>query len=318
MKHEEAAPLLPDLENGTLTSPLREELESHVDGCDECKSLHRAYRAVRAALHAELPRRPQHPSADEIVAYAVGRDRLDKETANRIEEHLIGCNSCGEEVRRTHRVDASLTPRAFDSAGKPAARFERFGGSGWLALAAAIVIAVLLYPAYLGTFRISALRDETAALRDTTARLEADARDLRLSLESVRATASRLAGWSGSLDLNLLSSALRETRERPSVALPEAKPYVAFGVEIEVPEELSATETLLFTFTRLDEGIVSEIPLPARAARSAIRSAGVVTLVVPTEKLLAGLYRLDVTRPEHPESRRLLRTEFEVVHSLAE
>jgi anti-sigma factor ChrR (cupin superfamily) len=316
MKHEEAAPLLPDLHRGVLEGAERDEVESHLGECEECAALYRTYRTVHAALVADAGVSTDHPSVDEIVAYATRRDRLDEDASRRIATHLGRCVACAEEVRRTERADVFATPsmaefrRRSSATEVQAARTTRI-----LALAAAFLAAVLLYPAFLGMFRVPELREQAETLAHSAGELESDVRDLSRSLEDARATSERLRDWSGAVGLNLLSSTFRGSDDPPRVKVAPSEPFVVFGVEMDLPETVSDSDVLLFRFTDERGTAAAEIRLPAAQARQAKRSAGVVTMVVPSERLDVGRYRLDVTAPAHPRPTRVLSARFDVART---
>lgn len=312
MKHEDVASLLPDLHRGELEGAARREVETHLGSCEKCAALDLTYRTLNAAIKASA-QSPDHPSVDEIVLYAVRRDRLNDETVRRISTHVDGCRTCAEELRRTDLADASAVQfRATGGVGRSRSAARAPRGIRILALAAAILLAVLLYPAFLGIFRFPELRQRVDSLTATTARLESEARDLGQSLESVRTMPDRLQEWSGALQLNLLSSTLREAGARPRVTVVDDQPFVAFGVEIDLPQKIPADASVFFRFTDEHGEIAAEIELSAAEAQHAIRSAGVVTVLVPSKRLPDGSYRFEVIRADVPDAGRILRVEFDV------
>jgi anti-sigma factor RsiW len=286
--HEEVANRLQDYHFGDLPDAERAEVEAHLSACDECGGLSRAYRVLHSVLrHDEPGAAAAHPTAEELVRFAVEEQATDVELRDRIEGHLASCSTCREDVESTRRTERRLASGPREATAAIPAPSAASAWSRWGALAAGLLVLALLYPAYLGLVRLPRQQ-----------RAHGDAR--------------QVTAWSGSLELNLLSSALRDLAGGEAPVVRITGPFVAFGVDMTIPRSLGAEDILRFSMTREDGTTVAKIEASVADAREQIRESGVVTLLLDSAALEPGAHQLRVTTPEESADRPLLEVPFEV------
>ena len=102
----------------------------------------------RPALGAVIDERRRnlgsHPGLDELVAYHAGE--LDAETSARLQDHLVLCPRCAEQLLEldAFTADAAIPPHEASAKVVPIARWRAGRPRRWVAAAAAVAAAVLL------------------------------------------------------------------------------------------------------------------------------------------------------------------------------
>jgi hypothetical protein len=300
MNHEDAVELLDGFHRGTLDEQTMTELRAHLGECEECRALSRTYRVLHVSLTEGTDvADADHPSSDRIVAFAEDPNRLDPQQVRAIEDHVAACASCADEVEQTRRVAESLRrhpePASPDAVREPA---HRRPWSSWGALAAAVLLAAVAYPVYLGLFRLPYHRQQATASRSEAARLEAE-------LE-------RLQDWGGAVDLNVLPRTLRDGAEVATVTVEAEQPYAAIALELLLSRRVADEETLRFAIDNDESETIWKLDRRATEVRSDIATWGVVTLIVPLERMQSGRHTLDVLRIDRPGEDPLLRVPFDL------
>lgn len=313
MKHGEAVERLYDLLFGELEESVRADLKFHLAECEDCRSLEETYRTLHETFHNESAAVADHPSPDEIVAYATERDALSRSERERIETHVEGCPPCRDEVQSVREVEGwSEGLGAGREVTRPRRRFAWSRLEMRLALAAAIVIAVLAYPAFLGIVGLTSARRDARDLQHENMVLSETIGKMENTLARSAAELERLGGWGGTVRLQLVRSPLREKGEPTRIEVVPEQPFVVMGVEVRVPPGLPDRESLRFEILARDGRPIATVDLSATEARSQIRATGVVTLAVPTGSFVPGLYEMRVTRRDEPGAPDLLEVGLEV------
>jgi hypothetical protein len=299
MTHEDVVERLDGFHRRTLDEQTRLEVQTHLTGCAECRALSRTYRILHVSLSSGADAAGEgHPSSEEIVAYAEDRDRLDPQSVRSIDDHLAACASCAEEVERTKRVAESIRRRPEpDGSDIIPGRAESRSWPSWGALAAAALLAAVAYPAYLGLFKLPSIRSQATALQSQATQLEND-------LE-------RLRGWGGAVDLNVLPRSLREGYGVATVTVGPDQPYAAILLELLVSRDVADEETLRFEIAASGGETVWELERTASEVRADIASWGVVTLIVPTDRMDSGRHTLQVAKVDRPGGEPLLHVLFD-------
>jgi hypothetical protein len=301
MTHEDVFEQLDGFHRGTLDERAMAEMRAHLTDCEECRALARTYRVLQVSLSSEAGIAEEgHPASERIVAYAEDRNRLDPQLARSMADHLAACASCTEEVERTRRVAESIRERPeLDSSGVIREPARTRSWSAWGALAAAVLLAAVAYPAYLGLFRLPSARQQAATLRSETTRLEAD-------LE-------RLRGWGGAVSLNVLPRTLRDGAEVATVTLEPDQPYAAIALELLVPRRVADEEILRFEIVGPGDEVIWSLEQNAATIRADIANWGVVTLIVPSARMEPGRHSLAVVSVDRPAEDPLLHVTFDLV-----
>ena len=233
---------------------------------------------IRDVLESER----RHLAADEIVTYATERETLSTHEKQRVETHTAECTNCRDELARVEQVHASVQadPQGRDSSRKQSLR--PFTSSTWLAAAAAVLAAMLVYPAYLGIFRSPS---DLEQLRD----------------------------WSGPVEMELITGSTRSLDQTPTLTIDPQRPFVILGIQVVVTSEVTDETPVLFQILEAGKDTLLSLELSAQAVREQVRSAGVVTWLVPVETLEPGEYIIRVGLEDGTE---LLNVPVEVVNAL--
>jgi hypothetical protein len=274
MTHEEAIDLVHAGHDRPLDESARDSLEAHLAECEHCRGVAQTYGVIHDVLQEEL----RHLAVDEVVSYATDRDGRTPEERGRVEAHVGACTTCADEVARVERVHASV---AADPAGRGAsgAKRRRWSTPGaWLAVAASLVAAALLYPAYLGLSRTPSDLDS-------------------------------LGGWSGPADLELIAAGLRDAGEARVVEIEPGRPFVLFGIQVAITGEVPDDAAVRFEILDAEGRSAAEMRLTAVEVREQVRSAGVVSWLVAAGELEEGDYAL---RVDLSEGNRLIEAPLSV------
>ena len=291
MKHEDAVLLLDGLVVGDVDPEVVGALTSHIASCETCRELTGTLEILSptgAPAGAAV-----HPESDEIVAYASGPSGLGVDALTCIAAHLKGCETCRSEVDTVRRADAAALRGDPILAGR-----TLLGAAGarrsWNAavLAAAAVVLILGYPAYLGLRRYSetvrAARSGEAREREVgeeNRRL----RDRIADVEAGRAKKTEPASAFGPVVLNFLKSPLRGT----SPAIPSFKVAGrSLPIALDLDPRTIARGPERYRFEVVSGSEVRwSIELAGTEVRDYLDSPqGAVILAIPADALGSGAY----------------------------
>jgi len=231
------------------------------------------------------------------------------------ENHLAGCPACAERVNALaeslHRLE------------QDAVREPETPGSAWVfgrgteaALAAAVVVLLLGYPAFLGLHRLPQVEREARELerRQEKARAEYER---NLSDLQTRTRAEVEDRWRSSVlgalnDIRHLSRPSRGGAPADRVTLRGDELLVILGVELE-PSDVTDSAQYHFDIHRRGEKPVWFTELSGRQVKQSLESNGEILLPVPAEKLPAGDYELRVSGPAGAQAEEPFTRRFTVV-----
>lgn len=154
MTHDEIRDLLLDYCGQDLSADQTTEVEAHLNDCEECRDqviLLRFLEQHGRLVGENLAGR--HPSAREITDFALEEGDLGPESRKLISSHVQGCDQCGEFVAFARQVRD--LPDAPHSEGTPGRGHVSGVPEPWYRrpiwnFAAAALLLLMLYPAYLG------------------------------------------------------------------------------------------------------------------------------------------------------------------------
>ncbi len=89
--------------DGELSPEERDEFETHLAGCEECRQLIEPYKQIDALLNDFRQDRAEHLTTDETVRYYEGT--LDPQRKRNIEEHLRSCSMCTKLLEAADVLD---------------------------------------------------------------------------------------------------------------------------------------------------------------------------------------------------------------------
>ena len=313
MKHAEAILLLPDLVQGRLVLGQRREVQAHLSRCPECRELLGTYTDLGAALDDRPKTADPHVASAELVSFVLGPDDLDAADRLRVVSHLEVCSGCRADAQAVRRTEASLRSEAQPEEAGWFARLGAYFQTAWqpALAAAAIVVALAVYTAWIGLVRAPALR------RDLDRALTQE-RALSDRVASLGAELGRLQSRPSELPEGLyapttLRAGLRGAGETPTVEPAEGDQLAELAVEL-APEGLVATRGRhRIEVVRGDGTVVWSDVVEVARLRNLVRAAdGVLHLRIAAEKLPPGRYefRHSLSSGEVTES-----LSFEVVKS---
>jgi hypothetical protein len=291
------ATLIPWYVSGTLGSDDRRLVEEHLPTCDRCRSFVEDARQLEGLGRLEPDLLLGHVQAQHLEQFAMNRGELDPELASWIESHVDGCEACAGAVAVLRRSVRNEGARATGATSPD----ESFLASLWqlatrtvlhpAAAIAYLVLVMLSIPAYRSLTRLPRMQGRVEALEQ---RLDG------------------LRDWGGVIDLPVVTSPLRGEAADLVVTRTADQPVLGLGVTFEVPEQVAESSRLVITI-RADSraGLWSE-ELGAGTARRHLRETGLVTLLIPADRVQPGRYRLTV-EPVGGDGKPLLDARFEVV-----
>jgi len=158
---KKTAELLPWYVNKTLSKDEGEKVKSHVSQCMKCKADLEKMKMLSVSLeknYADLT--SEHISPEQMVLYAEAKYELSNNDVIKIEQHLTACTDCKKEFQILEDVNRSIIPT------KNIHLLERIT-QGFIDLfpkfiskpkLAYIIIILLLYPAWLGIFKLNNMK----------------------------------------------------------------------------------------------------------------------------------------------------------------
>jgi hypothetical protein len=115
--------------------------------------------------------------------------------------------------------------------------------------------------------------------------------------------------WGGSVDLHVLTSAMRGGASVPTVEVEEGQPVVALGAEFELP---AISGPIRFDILDASGEVAWREEASADRVRGNLDRSGIVTLLIPSHRVPPGAYQLRVEPEEGAGRRPLLEAPFQV------
>lgn len=279
MTHDQALPLVSDWVRGRLDAGQARDVESHVRICHECgEAADAARRLVDEAAHlggAPLP----HPSGDALARYVSEPDAEPVAALARVGAHLRQCDPCREDVALMREASRPAWWRAFRA-------LWDAPGAGARVLQPALALAALLlvFPAWRGLVELP--RERAAADRRVQAAEDARAR----AEDAARAHAARPtpSGRGGGISALVLQGATRDAGALPTLRLRSGQPFQPILLDVAPPPG-----PLIVTLAREGNVVWTSSGSREEFWDEANRLVG---LLVPTDVLTAGQYRLELRR----------------------
>ena len=231
------------------------------------------------------------------------------------EDHLAGCHACS---RRVNALVDGLRRLEQDAAREPEA-----AGRAWIpawgapaVLAAAVVVLLLGYPAFLGLRRLPRLEQERGELERRNVETRAQY-ERALSDQETRTRTEIEEKWQASLfgalnEVHHLSRPVRGGASGDVLTLRGDEMLVILGVELE-PADVTDGAMYRFDIQRPGGEQVWSAELSGRQVKGSLRSVGEILLPVPAEQLPAGNYEMRVAGPIGAGAKDLLAKRLTVV-----
>lgn len=267
--HGDARLLLSDLLEGRLGRTEKEAVQAHLESCARCRSWVETYTLAREALDED---RLHHLPSGEVAQFAIEPEQLEPEQLERIATHLRSCESCKDEVETCR--DASAAAR---HGGR---RRSVTGRNLRVALAAAIALATVAYPIYIGISRPGPDAGSDA--------------------------------WSGPVGYVMLTDITRGGGDREVLTPRPGQPYLVLAVQPDLPTSLTPDQVIRVAIRDADGELAWQTDLTAAALERDLAAFDVVLLLIPTTRLPAGDYDLLVAQREPPDSPPILHARFSV------
>jgi hypothetical protein len=309
--------------SGEKDVEVRPEFIEHLKGCarcrDEAPALLAAARAIRAAPVEALA---GHPASDQIVALAMDPEAAALEVNRRVAEHVTGCATCTAELQEVRRAEQKRTSlrrrgrpalRALISALRSALPDLTYGARpARVALVTSLGLLLLAYPAFLGLHQFPRVKEQMGDLELRTKQLEAQIRDLSISLAQANQAAIRLSHWSGPLRLFALTSPVRGQTATQTISVDPAEPYVLVSVRPILAEPSAEPDVYRIIVVGTDGRVVWSTELTVQQMRRQMRASGALILPIASSVLAPGKYELRVLPAKHPQE-PILQIPFEIV-----
>jgi hypothetical protein len=230
------------------------------------------------------------------------------------EDHLAGCPRCAAELLRLERSLQRL--------GADAEREPSFLWSAWstrpgptAAVAAAAVLLVLGYPAFLGLYRLPRIEKQMDALAEQQSR-SVEALEARLE-ETRQASARKIAELAaaalpGIVEIHYLARPQRGGAPAATVRIASGEALVLLGVELESAG--AAPDSAVFRFELSSDGReVWSGSLKGNEVRQFLDSPqGVILLRIPSADLPDGPYLLRVQTIAASRTETVLLQQFRI------
>lgn len=320
MKHEEAEPLLSDHLEGRLPDPLRAAVDGHAAVCPDCQALIESYRTLDEGFRAEQAgvegERPpgDHPPVEVLVDFALMTAERPGARRADLAAHLEACATCAREVETVRSGQGEAEGgRRFPSVphGRPAGAALRVPVPSLLAAAA--VLLVMAYPAFLGLRELPRIRGELKSLVADREARESRVADLERSLERNEEERRRLANWTGAIAVPLLAAPLRAgTEEETTITVAEGQPFIILAVDPDPTGREAAGERYVAEVLRPDRTAAWSLELDPGEVRRQMARTGSLAFLLPSKMLPPGSYLLRMARRRPGGERPILEVPFSI------
>jgi hypothetical protein len=261
--------------------------------------------------------RCEDPSGKERARdYVLGR--LSEAGQSAYEDHLAGCHACAEQVlsyerglERLERVSAETASNGLLPGWL--AGFVDVSHPGLaVALATAIVVLVLGYPAFLGLYRLPRVEKRAETLQQRRDQVAADLEALRSEtsseIEELRSAVFR----GGVVAVHFLARSTRGGGPAETVRIPAAQPVALIGIEVDPLDVASNGETYRFEL-RSRGRLVWSSTLTGVQVRGYVDSPqGAVIVAIPSISLPEEDYEMKVLRGDGPEAETIFVKRFAI------
>ncbi len=148
MDHRDAIEQLPYYLSGELAESQLDELQGHIESCEECRRWVDDYRLFAAVLHSD----PGHPPAEQLAREAVETETSIAAEDPSLRKHLETCPDCRQQLSLTE--EAVARARSRHGSVKRFHGRSPFGGQGHrrLAIAASLALVSVLAFTFRGSF----------------------------------------------------------------------------------------------------------------------------------------------------------------------
>jgi len=310
MTHEEASLILVDRFAERLDAVTAARVDDHVAACDVCVGALETLRVLRGSSGsgAGTDRSPHLP-IERIAELALDFAREGRADGGPDVAHLSTCPTCAAEVDACRASVAEARTGLSVAAGAGRRRLRPFFPS---ALAAALVVAVLGYPAYIGLVELPRARRQAEAAWASAARSQSEASSLREAIEKERAAAP--TPDKGEIVLALYLDATRGAQGRtPAMELQPGARVVTILLEPVVPRAAAESEPLRFEIRDREGRVVWSSETTAGAIRDRHGwTDRLLTLLVPASALSPGGYTLSLGRLGQAGAGNLIEAPFEI------
>ena len=305
MDHQQASLLLSDLREGRLDHRMAADVEAHLAECQECREWSETYGLFSETLEEEDDDKAEdHPSSEEIARFAIEPETLADQDLSRIALHLRACKRCATELDTTREAVAASRVESIAHPPSPRAWWTPANPNFRAAVAAVIVLAALVYPAYLGLYRLPQATDRVHGVQSERDRLETDNRSLRDELE-------RAGSWSGPVGYLLLAGTMRGEGPVETLRLRPGQPHVSIAVRPDLPTGTPADASLTLEIRAVNDQAVWRAEMSAGEMQSDLAEFEVVFLQIPAAILPPGSYELRLFRSSAPDD-LLLQAPFRI------
>jgi hypothetical protein len=284
MRHEVAAPLL--LEAIESKGERNPELEEHLQGCEECRSVVEVHGAVARAFEGhDAP--GAHLTPEEVVRLAMDRKDAGSPRDEEVRAHLRTCALCAWEVRNVRSAESES---AFEAPRGKVVE-ARSLSLNWPAIGAGFAVLALLYPAYLGTVRLPAVAEQRRALQASEEESKTRIAALEESLNEAKSQIDRSSAWNGAVQVPVLSPSGRVTH----VPVENGQPVIALALDLTAADRLLGSGMHRVRVAAAEGNDLWILDLPGSEIRDRIAVGGVLTVFVPSARLPRGSYTVTVS-----------------------
>jgi hypothetical protein len=283
VRHEAAVPLL--LEALETKGENVSDLDEHLRGCEECRSTVETLGAVARAFEGhDAP--GAHLTSEDVVLMAMDPDAAAPRDGD-LRDHLRACARCAWEVRNVRSAESDST---FEVA-KGKAVEARSLAPNWPAIGAGFAVLALLYPAYLGTFRLPAVAEQRRALLASGEESKTRIAALEGSLAETRGQLERSTAWNGPVQVPVLTPALPGRAPRVAhVPVENGQPVIALALDLTDADRRLGPGMHRVRVAGSDGNDLWILDLTGSEIRDRVSVGGVLTVFVPAAALPQGRY----------------------------
>ena len=203
--------------------------------------------------------------------------RLDPDEEEAFEAHFYDCAACLEELRLRQALPAALQEVRSGQQGVPR----------WIAPVGAVAAALIVYTSYLGFVELPSAKGKIGSLTNELTGLKSSVQELNAFRDASR--------WTGQVSMAILKGVKRGGTIKPEIVrVIPGQPFVPLGAMAPVPDTAKPDDRYALQIRGAEDVSIWEMEMKASQIKQAVDADGVVSFLIPSDKLVAGDYHLVV------------------------
>lgn len=235
--------------------------------------------------------------------------RADEEA---FEAHYFSCKACLDEMEFRQTLPTAL--RGVQSRAGSGAAF-RLDPRAWGVSAAALIILLSGYAAFLALYRLPALQDSAGKRAEE---LQAQVREMESAVDRLGRELDRAQKWAGPVAVHYIGPALRGRGGIEKVQVAPGQPFIHLAVEITPPRSAGPGAVYRLTLADQADRATWSAEVTQSEMLGSLQAGEELVLAIPAARLVAGIHTLRISFSSGGQEHVLVRAPFEVLRTYLE